>query len=87
MDPRPWTQQSPVLHILYFTFTEKISLYDSIDDDVLTSYNEFALASQIYFALREGQVSELSARMTAMDGASKNAGKNWFVTVPAIVEV
>ena len=61
--------------------TEKINLYDSIDDDVLTSYNEFALASQIYFALREGQVSELSARMTAMDGASKNAGNNFYHNV------
>merc|ERR1712038_1695222 len=49
--------------------------YNSIDDDVLTSYNEFALANLIFFALREGSASELSARMTAMDAASKNAGE------------
>jgi len=54
---------------------EKISLYDSIDDDVLQSYNEFALANLVFFALREGSASELSSRMTAMDAASKNAGE------------
>merc|ERR1712168_399633 len=54
---------------------EKITLYDSIDDDVLQSYNEFALANLVFFALREGSASELSSRMTAMDAASKNAGE------------
>ena len=53
----------------------KISLYDSIDEDVLQSYNEFALTSLVYYALREGACSEQSARMTAMDNASKNAGE------------
>jgi len=54
---------------------EKISLYDSIDDDVLQSYNEFALANLCFYALREGSCSELSARMTAMEAATKNAGE------------
>jgi len=53
----------------------KLHQYDSIDEDVLTSYNEFALANLVFFALREGSASELSARMTAMDAASKNAGE------------
>ena len=53
---------------------EKMSAYDSIDDDVLQSYNEFAMANLVFFALREGSCSELSARMTAMEAASKNAG-------------
>ena len=56
------------------TKAEKLSLYDSIDDDVVKSYNEFTLASLIFFALKESQCSEQSARMTAMDSASKNAG-------------
>lgn len=55
---------------------EKISLYDSLDDDVLTSYNEFALASLLYYAMKESACSEQSSRMTAMDSASKNAGKH-----------
>jgi len=54
---------------------EKIHAYDSIDDDVLQSYNEYALASLIYYAMKEGACSEQSARMTAMDAASKNAGE------------
>ena len=57
---------------------EKFNRYDSIDEDVLRCYSEFALASQIFYAMKEGLVSELSARMTAMDGASKNAGKCGF---------
>jgi len=54
--------------------TDKLANYDSVDDEVLRSYNEFALANLLYFALKEGAASEQSARMTAMDGASKNAG-------------
>jgi len=53
----------------------KLHQYDSIDDDVLTSYNEFAMANMVFFALREGSASELSSRMTAMEAASKNAGE------------
>jgi len=54
---------------------EKLNTYDSIDDDVLRSYNEYALASLVYYAMKEGACSEQSARMTAMDAASKNAGE------------
>lgn len=48
--------------------------YDSVDQEVIRSYNEFALTSVIYYALKESACSEQSARMTAMDSASKNAG-------------
>lgn len=64
----------PLLSINTVSASENLSVYDSVDDDVLTSYNEFALASLIYFGMKEGAASEQSARMTAMDGASKNAG-------------
>ena len=53
----------------------KLSVYDSIDEDVLRSYNEFAFVSLIYYALKESACSENSQRMTAMDAASKNAGE------------
>ena len=52
----------------------KIGLYDSLDDDVLQCYNEYALGSLIYYAMKENACSEQSSRMTAMDAASKNAG-------------
>lgn len=53
----------------------KFNLYDSIDEEVLKSYNEFSLASLVLFAMKEGACSEQSSRMTAMDAASKNAGE------------
>ena len=53
---------------------DKFNLYDSLDENVLQCYNEFALASLLFFTLKESACSEQSARMTAMDAASKNAG-------------
>ena len=64
----------PLFSLNTVSTADNLSLYDSVDDDVLVSYNEFALASLIYFGMKEGAASEQSARMTAMDGASKNAG-------------
>ncbi|KAL5015002.1 hypothetical protein ScPMuIL_009272 [Solemya velum] len=55
--------------------SEQLPVYDSIDDEVLRSYNEFALASLLFYALKEAACSEQSSRMTAMDAASKNAGE------------
>lgn len=53
-----------------------MGIYDDIDADVLRNYQEFALVNIIYLALKESSTSEQSARMTAMDSASKNACKN-----------
>lgn len=54
---------------------EKLMLYDSIDSEVLQSYLEFQFTSLFYYSLKEAACSEQSARMTAMDAASKNAGE------------
>lgn len=53
--------------------TENMGTYDDIDADVLRNYQEFALVNIIYFSMKESTTSEQSARMTAMDSASKNA--------------
>merc|ERR1711963_427724 len=53
---------------------KNLSVYDSLDSDVMQSYLEFSLASMIYYTLKEGACSEQSSRMTAMDNSSKNAG-------------
>jgi F-type H+-transporting ATPase subunit gamma len=53
----------------------KLGVYDSLDSDVIQSYQEFTLASLLYYAMKEGACSEQSSRMTAMDNASKNAGE------------
>ncbi|GMT22066.1 hypothetical protein PFISCL1PPCAC_13363, partial [Pristionchus fissidentatus] len=52
-----------------------LTTYDSVDDDVLQSYSEYSLAQLVYYAMKESATSEQSSRMTAMDGASKNAGE------------
>eukprot|EP00794_Sanderia_malayensis_P006241 gene6241-6959_t len=53
--------------------SENLSVYDDIDADVLRNYHEFTLASLIFYGMKESACSEQSSRMTAMDGASKNA--------------
>uniref|UniRef100_A0A2K6FE13 ATP synthase F(1) complex subunit gamma, mitochondrial n=1 Tax=Propithecus coquereli TaxID=379532 RepID=A0A2K6FE13_PROCO len=52
-----------------------MSIYDDIDADVLQNYQEYNLANIIYYSLKESTTSEQSARMTAMDNASKNASE------------
>merc|ERR1711994_446121 len=54
---------------------EKVTVYDSLDADVIQSYMEYSLASLVYYAPKEGATSEQSSRMTAMDNSSKNAGE------------
>jgi F-type H+-transporting ATPase subunit gamma len=50
-------------------------LYDSLDAETLKCFQEFQLASLIYYGLKENSTSEQSARMSAMDNATKNAGE------------
>lgn len=53
----------------------KLTVYDSLDNDVIQCYMEFSTAALLFYALKEGACSEQSSRMTAMDNASKNAGE------------
>ncbi|KAF9432167.1 atp3 gamma subunit of the F1 sector of mitochondrial F1F0 ATP synthase [Entomortierella beljakovae] len=46
-----------------------------LDDEVLEDYNQFLLANNLYWALVEGHASEMSAKRTAMENATKNAGE------------
>lgn len=45
-----------------------------MDDAVLPSLREYALANSLFWGLAEGHACEQSARRNAMDNASKNAG-------------
>lgn len=49
--------------------------YDDVDAEVMQCYHEMSLANILFYAMKEGACSEQSSRMTAMDAASKNAGK------------
>jgi ATP synthase F1 gamma subunit len=69
------TTTIPIFSNAAVTKAPKLTMYDSVDADVLQSYLEYSLSSLIYYCLKEGACSEQSARMSAMDNASKNAGK------------
>lgn len=62
-------------YVFFYKAAPKLSLYDSVDNDVLQSYLEFSLAALIFYTFKEGACSEQASRMTAMDNASKNAGE------------
>ncbi|KAF7244212.1 hypothetical protein EG68_12142 [Paragonimus skrjabini miyazakii] len=69
------TTPQPLLSVDEILGSQKVAFYDSVDDDTLKCYNEYLLTSLIYSALKEASASEQSARMTAMDSATKNAGE------------
>jgi len=69
------TQTLPVFSLEAVKTAPKLSVYDSLDSDVIQSYLEFSLASLLFYSMKEGACSEQSSRMTAMDNASKNAGE------------
>jgi len=69
------TQELPIFSAATVEGAEKLTVYDSLDSDVLQCYLEYSLASMLYYCLKEGACSEQSSRMTAMDNSSKNAGE------------
>ncbi|KAG0227962.1 atp3 gamma subunit of the F1 sector of mitochondrial F1F0 ATP synthase [Actinomortierella wolfii] len=46
-----------------------------VDEEILENYNEFLFANNLYWGLVEGHASEMSAKRTAMENATKNAGE------------
>lgn len=52
-----------------------INAFEEVEDDQLESYAEWTLAALLYYALKESAASEQSARMAAMDNATKNAAE------------
>ena len=69
------TQTLPVFSLAAVEAAPKLTVYDSLDAEVIQSYLEFSLTALIYYALKESACSEQSSRMTAMENASKNAGE------------
>lgn len=51
-----------------------MAVYDSVDEDVVRSFQEFQLANTLFYTMKENYTSEQGARMISMDGATKNAG-------------
>lgn len=69
------TSELPLFSQTAIAAAPKLSVYDSLDAEVIQSYVEFSMASLIFYAMKEGACSEQSSRMTAMDNASKNAAE------------
>merc|ERR1712168_1506247 len=56
------------------TTAESMLQYDDVDEAVLQNFYEFSLANLVFYGMKESACSEQSARMSAMDSATKNAG-------------
>ncbi|EGF78000.1 hypothetical protein BATDEDRAFT_91114 [Batrachochytrium dendrobatidis JAM81] len=52
----------------------KLAAYE-FEDELLKNYEEFTMANSLYWAMAEGYASEMSAKRTAMENATKNAGE------------
>lgn len=65
----------PIFNRATVEAAQALSVYDSLDADVIQNYLEFSMASLLFYAMKESTCSEQSSRMTAMDNASKNAGE------------
>merc|ERR1711976_1034412 len=68
-------EQVPVASVAGLEAAPGITQYDSVDEDVIQNFSEFALAASLYGCLKENYAPEQAARMIAMDGATKNAGE------------
>ncbi|XP_071818223.1 ATP synthase subunit gamma, mitochondrial-like [Apostichopus japonicus] len=69
------TTSQPVFPVNVLAESDKMTIYDDVDSDILRNYSEFQLASILYSTMMESNCSEQSSRMTAMDNATKNAGE------------
>lgn len=68
------TTKQPFYSSSLINSAKNIGLYDSLDSETIRCFQEYQLASMVFYALKENSTSELSSRMSAMDNASKNAG-------------
>jgi len=69
------TSKEPFYSTSIVSAAKNFGLYDSLDSETLQCFQEFQLASLVFYGLKENITSEQSARMSAMDNASKNAGE------------
>ncbi|ORY97689.1 ATP synthase F1, gamma subunit [Syncephalastrum racemosum] len=64
----------PVFSEEAFKASPNFAQYE-IEDDVLANMQEFNFANTILWGMAEGYASEMSAKRTAMENATKNAGE------------
>lgn len=59
--------------MLLLQMAPNMHAFDDVESDILESYVEWTLVAMLYYALKQGAAAEQSARMAAMDNATKNA--------------
>jgi F-type H+-transporting ATPase subunit gamma len=64
---------TPMLDANIEFFKSKYDMEPDAEPEALTNFYEYTLATQLFHSLMENACSEQSARMTAMENASKNA--------------
>ncbi|KAJ3387617.1 atp3 gamma subunit of the F1 sector of mitochondrial F1F0 ATP synthase [Entophlyctis sp. JEL0112] len=64
----------PIHSVEALSASPKLAAYE-VDDAVLKSFEEFAFANSLFWAIAEGYASEMAAKRTAMENATKNAGE------------
>jgi len=69
------TTTKPIPGVAAIEANDAIYNYDEVDSEVLKCYQEFTLANIVYHSIREQECSEQSARMNAMENATRNAGE------------
>jgi len=69
------TTKQPFFSTSLISNAKNYGLYDSLDAETLKCFQEYQLASIIFYGMKENITSEQSARMSAMENASKNAGE------------
>lgn len=68
------TSSLPAFSLKAIEESPKLAAYE-VEPPVLKSFEEFAFASTLYWTIAEGSASEVAARRTAMENATKNAGE------------
>jgi F-type H+-transporting ATPase subunit gamma len=68
------TTALPTYSLKAIEASPKLAVYEA-DSGVLKSFEEFSLANALFWTIAEGGASEVAARRTAMENATKNAGE------------
>jgi len=68
-------KNQPIIPAETMMASPSMTTYDSLDEDVVRSFQEFQLANTLFYTMKENYTSEQGARMISMDGATKNAGE------------
>merc|ERR1712013_13020 len=57
------TSEIPIFSTNTVANSDKVTVYDSLDADVVQSYMEFSLASLVFYDLKEGATSKQASEM------------------------